>query len=309
MGWLTLGIALKMLFDRDLETDGKEVGDVMQKLLFHYGAVFPPVLLAQPLLRHVPKNNVRGLLKEKNKLSKIIYGIIKERRKNSEGKDDLLSSMIASRSENETLREMTDTQIKDECISMLLAGHDPVAKALTWTWYLLSQNPEVEQRLHEEIDTVLAGKTPRLPDVDRLPYTESVFREAMRLYPPVWIIIRQSLRDSEIGGYKTPKGSLFLVSPYILQRDPRYFSDPLSFKPGRWEGRVEKSGLSYFPFGGGRRICTGEPLSWMQGVLLIAIMAQKWSFGLEVGHIVEPKPQITLGTKHGVRMVPRKRAF
>jgi cytochrome P450 len=309
MGRLTLGIALKMLFDLDLGTDGKEIGDIMDKLLFHYSAVFPPVLLAQPLLRHIPHNNVRGLIKEKNEISKIIYGIIGERRTDSTDRGDLLSSMIAARSENKELREMTDTQIMDECISMLLAGHDPVAKALTWTWYLLSQNPEAEKSLHDEIDTVLGSRIPGLPDMDILPYTESVFREAMRLYPPVWMIIRQSLGEFEIGGYSTPKGSLFLVSPYILQRDPRYYPDPLSFKPERWKGRNENSGLSYFPFGGGRRICTGEPMSWIQGVLLIAVIAQRWSFGLDPGHVVEPKPQITLGTKHGVTMVPRKRAL
>ncbi len=307
MGRLTLSIVLKTLFNLDLDTEGKKIGEVINRLMFHYNAVFPPVLLAQPILRHLPQNNVRGLIKELNEVSKIIYGIIDERKKNSEERGDLLSSMMAARSEDEKNPRMTDTQIRDECVSMLLAGHDPMAKALTWTWYLLSQNPEAERSIHDEIDTVLGGRIPGLSDMDKLPYTENVFREAMRLYPPVWMMIRQSLTDLKIGGYETPKGSLFLVSPYILQRDPRYFEDPLSFKPDRWEGWNEKSGLTYFPFGGGRRVCTGEPLSWMQGVLLIALIAQKWSLRLAPGHVVEPKPQITLGTKHGVRMVPQKR--
>lgn len=309
MGRLTLGIALKMLFDLDLDTEGKEIGDVLNRLMLHYSAVFPPVLLAQPVLRYLPHNNVRGLVKELGEVSKIIYGIIYKRRKSSEEKDDLLSSMMAAGSNDEKHTRMTDTQIRDECISMLLAGHDPVAKALTWTWYLLSQNPEVEKRFHDEIDTFLAARVPDIQDIEGLPYTERVFRESMRLYPPVWLMIRQSLEDFKIGGYETPKGSLFLISPYILHRDPRYFEDPLSFRPERWEGRGEKSGLTYFPFGGGRRVCTGEPMSWIQGVLLTAIVAQKWSFRLAPGHVVEPKPQITLGTKHGVRMVPRKRGF
>lgn len=309
MGRLTLSIVLKTLFDLDLDTDGKKIGEVINRLMVHYNAVFPPVLLAQPVLRHLPRNHVRGLIIELSEVSKIIYGIIEERKKNSEEKGDLLSSMMAARSNDEELPRMTDTQLRDECVSMLLAGHDPMAKALTWTWYLLSQNPEAERCLHDEIDTALGGRVPGLQDIERLPYTQRVFRESMRLYPPVWMIIRQSLIDLEIGGYETPKGSLFLVSPYILQRDPRYFPDPLLFRPNRWQGRVEESGLSYFPFGGGRRICTGEPMSWIQGVLLTAIIAQHWSFELAPGQVVEPKPQITLGTKYGVRMVPRKRDY
>ena len=223
MGRLTLSIVLKTLFSLDLDTDGKTIGEVIKRLMTHYNAVYPPVLLIQSVLRYVPGSNVRGLIKELDAVSKMIYEIIDKRRENSVEMGDLLSSMMAERSNCRELTRMTDTQIRDECISMLLAGHDPMAKALTWTWYLLSQNPGAERSLHREVDSVLGGRVPGLSDIGQLPYTEMVFREAMRLYPPVWMIIRQSLGGLELGGYETPKGSLFLSKSLHFAERPSLF--------------------------------------------------------------------------------------
>ncbi len=199
---------------------------------------------------------------------------------------------------------MTDTQVRDEALTLFLAGHETTANALTWTWYLLSQNPECEARVHEEIDAVLQGRVPEMTDLPQLRYTEMVFAEAMRLYPPAWAIGRMAKAPFELGGTKIAAKSICIVSPYVLQRDPRWFADPERFDPERWtpEAREARPKFSYFPFGGGARVCIGERFAWMEGVILIAAVAQKWKLRLAEGQRVEPLPLITLRTKYGMRM-------
>jgi cytochrome P450 len=193
----------------------------------------------------------------------------------------------------------------------LLAGHETTANALTWTWYLVSTAPEVEARLHEEVDGVLRGRLPSVADIGALSYVERVVSEALRLYPPAWIIGRRALQAYPIGDYVAPARSIFVMSPYVLQRDARYFADPERFDPGRWtpEFRAALPPFAYFPFGGGPRRCIGDSFAWMELVLVVATIAQQWRLALVPGHPVEPQPLVTLRTKHGMRMTVQRRAM
>jgi cytochrome P450 len=192
---------------------------------------------------------------------------------------------------------MTDEQLRDEVMTIFLAGHETTANALTWGWYLLAQNPEAEARLHEELDAVLAGGRPPTPeDVPALRYTEMVVAETMRLYPPAWALGRLALEDYEVGGYHIPRGSLVLVSQYVMHRDPRFFPDPERFDPERWtpEAKAARPQFSYFPFGGGPRRCVGEGFAWTEGVLILAALARHWRASVMPGRVVETRPRITL---------------
>jgi cytochrome P450 len=205
---------------------------------------------------------------------------------------------------------MNDQQLRDEAMTLFLAGHETTANALTWTWSLLSRNPEVEAKLHDEIDSILEGRLPVAEDVPRLRYTEMVFAEAMRLYPPAWTIGRRALNDYPVGKYVIPARSIILMSPYVMQRDARFYPDPDRFDPQRWttEQREARPKFSYFPFGGGPRVCIGEPFAWMEGALLIATIAQQWRMRLVAGQRLEPLPMITLRAKYGMQMRFEKRA-
>ena len=199
---------------------------------------------------------------------------------------------------------MSDEQLRDEVMTLFLAGHETTANALAWTWYLLSQNPEVEAKLHAELDAVLAGNLPTVDDVQKLTYTEKVLTESMRLFPPVWVMGRRAVSSYKAGGFYVPAGSIVLLSQYVIHHDERHYADPEKFDPERWtpEARAARPKYSYFPFGGGPRLCIGEQFAWMEGILLIATLAQKWKLRLVPGHPVAPQPLITLRPKHGMRM-------
>ena len=196
-------------------------------------------------------------------------------------------------------------------MTFFVAGHETTANALTWTWYLLSQHPDVETKLHDEIDAVLNGKLPAADDVSRLRYTEMVLAESMRLYPPAWTMGRRALTDYQVGGFVIPANSIVLMSPWVMHHDARYFPKPFRFDPERWtsDARESRPKFSYFPFGGGPRVCIGEQFAWMEGILLIATLAQRWRMRLAPGHMVEPKPMITLRPKYGMRMIVEAREY
>lgn len=245
----------------------------------------------------------------KEKLDRIIYRLIDERRRSGVDHGDLLSMLLLAQDEEGDGGRMTDQQLRDELLTIFLAGHETTANALTWTWYLLSQHEDVEKELHEELDKVLSGKLPSFEDVAQLRYTEMVLAESMRLYPPAWAVGRLSTVDCEIGGYDVPARSLVVMSQYVMHRDERYYSDPLVFDPLRWRPEVRelRPQFSYFPFGGGPRRCIGEGFAWMEGVLLIATLAQQWRMRLVPHHPVALKPLITLRPKHGMRMTVSRR--
>jgi cytochrome P450 len=252
---------------------------------------------------------VRRFQKARARLDDTIYRIIQERRKGVEDRGDLLSMLLSARDEEDDGSQMSDLQVRDEVMTIFLAGHETTANALSWTWYLLSQHLEVEAKLHEELDAVLEGRAPVFEDVARLRYTEMVLAESMRLYPPAWAIGRLALQDHEIGGYTIPARALVLLSPYVTHRDARYFPTPERFDPERWtqQAREARPQFAYFPFGGGPRRCIGEGFAWMEGVLLIARLAQGWRMRLVPDQMVETMPVITLRPKHGIRMTLEKR--
>lgn len=240
-------------------------------------------------------------------LDRVVYATI-ARRRQAGGDDDLLSMLLAARDE-ETGEGMSDRQVRDEVMTLLIAGHETVASALAWTWYLIARAPEVERKLHAEVDAVLGGRLPSAADLPRLMYTRQVFEEALRLYPPAWIITRKTLAADVLGGYPIPAGALVVLSPYVTQRRPDLWEnpeafDPERFAPARAAGRPR---FAYFPFGGGARLCIGNHFALVEAQLIIASVAQRFHLRLASDHPVEPEPSVTLRPRHGLLMYPTLR--
>jgi len=298
---LTLSVVGKTLFSTDVESEASEIGEALTTVLKMFRMLMLPF---SEYLEKLPLPSIRRFEKARARLDQTIYGLIRERRKSREDTGDLLSMLLLAQDEEADGGSMTDTQVRDEALTLFLAGHETTANALTWTWYLLSQNPECEAKLHQEIDSVLQGRIPQMADLPQLRYTEMVFAEAMRLYPPAWAIGRMSKAPFELGGISIGAKSICILSPYVTQRDARWFPDPERFDPERWtpEAREARPKFSYFPFGGGARVCIGERFAWMEGVLILATLAQKWRLRLAPDQRVEPLPLITLRTKYGMKM-------
>ena len=303
---LTLAIAGKTLFDSDVEGEADEIGKALTTTFELFNSLTLPF---GQLLDRLPLPASRRFQRARERLDATVYRIINERRASGEDRGDLLSMLIAARDEEGDGSGMTDEQLRDEAMTIFLAGHETTANALTWTWYLLSQHPDIEARFHAEVDEVLKGGLPTAEDFPRLRYTEMVFAEAMRLYPPAWLIGRRALGDHQIEGYKVPARSILLISPYVTHHDARFFPDPFRFDPERWtpEARESRPKFSYLPFGGGPRVCIGESFAWMEGALVLATIAQRFRMRLAPGHPVEMRPLVTLRPKHGMRMILESR--
>jgi cytochrome P450 len=198
---------------------------------------------------------------------------------------------------------MTDRQLRDEMMTLFLAGHETTAIVLAWTWYLLASHPDAATKLAEELDQVLGGRAPTMADLPRLRYTEHIVQESMRLYPPAYVIGREPLEKCVLGGFNVPAGQTIFMSQWVLHRDPRYFDSPDEFVPERWASEAIKRlpKYAYFPFGGGPRICIGVNFAMMEACLILATMAQQWHLTLTPGHPVEPLPQMTLRPANGIR--------
>jgi cytochrome P450 len=230
-----------------------------------------------------------------------------------EERGDLLSMLLAARddqaencqAEGKGLSLSAD-EVRDQVLTLFLAGYETVANLLAWTWFLLGQNPLAEERLHDELEVVLAGRGPTLKDMPRLEYTAMVLAESMRLYPPAWAMGREVLEDVSIGPYRLPKGAMVFFSQYIVQRDPRWFPHPERFTPERFtpEAKAARPRFAYFPFGGGGRQCIGESFAWMEATLALATIAQRWRLALVPGQNIEPQPKITLRPQNGIRAIP-----
>jgi len=326
---LTLQIVGKTLFSANVEDDADDVGNAMTTVSKLFDFLLLPY---SEWLQKLPLPQTGRFNRARSTLNSVIYGIIQRRRDSGKDTGDLLSMLLAARDEEDG-GTMTDEQIRDEALTLFLAGHETTSNALTFTWYLLSQNPDKAKKLHDELDRVLTQggnqggsdgvsdpksearnpKWTRLPTMDDLPnlkYTEAVLAESMRLFPPAWAIGRLALEDHEFGGYKLPKGSLVLVSPYVTQRDLRFWEDGDKFIPERWESQsVKEAGQKniYFPFGGGIRRCIGEGFAWTEGILLLATMARKWNLSLMPEQKIGLMPLITLRPKYGMRMSIRSR--
>ncbi len=305
---LTLNIVGKTLFNANVADEADEVGKAMTDLveLFDY-----LVLPFSEILEKLPLPQSIRFRKAKTILNTVIYDIINERRKSGEDKGDLLSMLLLAQDEDDG-GQMDDEQVRDECLTIFLAGHETTANALTWTWYILSQHPEIEAKFHAELDQIFAEKENLSPeDYPKLKYTEAVLAESMRLFPPAWAIGRLAIEEHEINNYKIPKNSLILLSPAIAQRDERFWTEPETFKPERWlnENAIKEATnkFIYFPFGGGVRRCVGEQFAWMEGVLLLAALGKNWKLKLNSEQKIVPQPMITLRSKYGMKMRIEKR--
>jgi cytochrome P450 len=300
---LTLGIVAKTLFGADVVQHAEDFGAALEVALqrFIERMGFMRLLDALPL----PRN--RRFKRAIGRLDEIIYGIIAERRENGDGSGDLLSLLLGAQDEDGS--RMTDLQLRDEAITLFLAGHETTAIALSWTLYLLSLNPGAEARLVEELEEVLKGREPRMDDMATLQYTDRVVRESMRLFPPAWRVGREAVVDCEIGGYHIGAGAQLIMSQWVIQRDPRFFDDPEAFRPERWDDDLARRlpRFAYFPFGGGARRCIGDGFAMMEATLLLASIVQRFHLSLVPDQSIVPFPSITMRPKYGIRMTLKRR--
>jgi cytochrome P450 len=305
---LTLQIVGKTLFSANVEDDADEIGQAMTTIVSMFNFILLPFSeILEKYLEKLPLPLPPPLKRLKNAratLDEVIYKIINERRASGEDKGDLLSMLLLAQDE-ETGGAMTDKQVRDECLTLFLAGHETTANALTWTFYLLSQNPEAEARFHAELEEVLGDREVTPEDYGKLKYTESVLAESMRLFPPAWGIGRLATEEHEFGGFRVEPKSLILVSPYVMHHDARFWENAEEFIPERWETlSVKEAGnrFIYFPFSKGIRSCIGEGFAWMEGVLLLAVLGRKWKLKLAPGQKIGMQAMVTLRPKYGMKM-------
>ena len=318
---LSLEIIARTLFDTEVTADIRSINDEVNTImgLYNFIVAFPKI----ESVLHLPIPGIMKFRRSKARLDAVVDRLIREHRqaaaRGEPDKGDLLSMLLASEYEADdapgsaSRTRMSDEQVRDEVLTIFLAGYETVANGLAWTWYLLSRNPEIEARLHAELDSVLGiGAEQRLPtlgDYPALRYTEQVFAESMRLYPPAWAMGRMSTRPIQLGPYTIPAGAHLFFSQYIMGRDPRYFPDPLRFDPDRFspENKAARPKFTYFPFGGGSRQCIGESFAWMEGVFSIAAIAQRWRMEYLGDRPPEVQAKITLRPKYPLmmRLIPR----
>lgn len=303
---MTTAIAGKTMFNVNIEQEAPEIDQALNAAASLFGRVSIP--FAEWLFK-LPLPSTFRFYKAKARLDTTIHRMIGERRHNSEDNGDLLSLLLTSQDEEGEGERMNYQQIRDEAITLFLTAFDTTSTALIWTWYLLSQNPQAEAELYEELDHVLQGRIPTFTDLPQLKYTRMVFAESMRLYPPTYIITRQALEDFPIHKYVVPAGTLILMSPYLIHHDSRFHPDPETFNPRSWvqhsPGQIPK--YAYFPFGGGPRSCIGEPFAWLEGVLVIATLARTWRMQFVPDHPVEFLPLINLKPRYGMTMTLHRR--
>jgi cytochrome P450 len=294
----------ELFLDTDVDAVMEEVGQsIAIAMREHMDRIRRPVWLPGRVLTPGKIRFRRAI----ERLDEIIRWLIRTRRQKGGGGEDLLSRWLEFRDADG--RPASEDEIRDEVATFFLAGHDTTALALGWAWHLLSRNPESEGKLHAELDSVLGGRDPGFADLRQLPWTDAVLRETLRLYPSAWGFARICLEDYELGGYTIAAGTSLLVSPWITQRDPRFFDDPDAFRPERWSDGLESRlpAFAYFPFGGGPRGCIGSAFGMMEAALLLAVIARRFRFDPVPGHPVVPWPAITLRPRYGLRMVLRRR--
>jgi cytochrome P450 len=303
----TLDIVAKSLFGSDISGETRGVSQAMAVVMDQF---IGQANLAFVLPEKIPIPKSARLRRSVKHLDEVVYRLIRARRAAPKHTGDLLGALLEAQDERGS--GMTDEQLRDEIMTLFLAGHDTTANALSWTWYLLSQNPEKEAALFTELRSVLGSRAPTAADLARLPYTEMVIKESMRLYPPAWGVGRRAIRDYELDGYRIPAGTNFFLLQWITQRDARFFPDPERFEPERWRDDPIRTGklprFAYFPFGGGPRVCVGAGFAMMEATLLLATIAQRFRLTLVPGQKIEPLFSVTLRPKYGMRMVLHERA-
>ena len=326
---LTLGIICKSVLNYDVESEAQEVGKALTTVRKYSKRLQSPIGHVLDKIPILPAP--RRAREARKELDSLVYGLISDRRQQEESDndkryDDLLSRLMQAQESNTadhvghndvpststSNEKMSDKQVRDEVMTIFIAGHETTSNALTWTFYLLSQYPDVERKLHDELELVLGinsdnnagNRIPTADDIPKLQYTERDLRESMRLYPPVWTMGRYVENDYSVGEYTIPAGSSILMSQYVMHHDPRYYEKPEEFNPNRWtdDFKAHLPRFSYFPFGGGIRGCIGESFAWMEGILIVATIAQEWSMRLAPSQRIKLDPAITLRSRYGMKM-------
>ena len=296
---VTLDIVAATLFGASVGNDGSGIGNAMDDVFASFTLGYGPLT---PLFDILPSARRRRFMAGKQLLDSTIDRIIAQRRASGEDTGDLLSMLLHATDTEGDGGSMSDTQLRDEAITIFIAGHETTANALTWTWLLLARNPDAERRLHEEVDRVLGDRLGTMEDLAQLPYTRAVVAESMRLYPPAYVVGRRAMEPYTVGGYDFPARTLFLAPQFIVHRDPRWWPQPDRFLPERWldaAATAARPKMAYFPFGAGTRICVGEQFAWMEAILVLATLARRWRVHVP-GPDPELEPIITLRPKGGL---------
>jgi len=303
---LTMLIAAQALFEQDIGSDTRAVSRNIGITLEFFTRLSSPFL---KLLLALPLPATLRFKKAVRDLDTVIYRMIERRRDSAATGKDLLSLLMQAK-DDQTNVHMTEKQLRDEVLTLLIAGHETTANVLAWTFYLLAQRPDAEQRMHDEAKAVLGGRAAfGAADLDRLAYTRRVMQEGLRLYPPGWFVGRQAQADVKLGGYTVPRGAVVLVSQYVTHRDARFFEDPDRFKPERWEDGLEDRlpRGAYFPFSAGDRHCIGEGFAWQEALLILATLVERWRFELVPGQQIRPRPSVTLRPDRPIGMIVHPR--
>ncbi len=303
---LTLKIVMKCIFNQDVgEGEAKNVAHALDVAMNWFESKRKQNFLIWEWFPRPENIRYRNAI---NKMDQSIYSLIGQKRDRNEDGKDLLSMLMQARDEDDN-SQMSDRQLRDEVATLMLAGHETTANALSWTWMLLAQNPQVEAKLWDELKSVLGGRLPTIEDLPQLQYTNMVIKESMRLYPPVAIFGREAVEDYQLDGYEIPSGCVVMLSQWVMHRHPKYFDNSEEFIPERWQNDLEKRlprGV-YIPFGDGPRICIGKGFALMEAVLILATVAQKYKLKLVEDHPIVPQPSITLRPEHGIKVEITKR--
>jgi cytochrome P450 len=301
---LTLEIVVKTLFNADVSSDADRIGSILSQIVKPFAS---QATLKWILDNRLPTPGHARFHSRAKQIDDVVYRIIGERRASGRDEGDLLSMLLQAQDEDGS--QMNDRQLRDEVMTLFLAGHETTALTLSWAWYLLGLHPEIEKKFHAELDEVLAGRAPSFGDLARLKYAEMIAKESMRLYPPAYGVGRQAVEDCEIGGYRVPAGTQLFAFQWVTQRDPRFFDHPDEFNPDRWSEALTSNlpKYAYFPFGGGPRVCIGNSFAMMEIVLVLATIGQRLRFSLEPDHPVEILPAMSLRPRDGIKVIVQNR--
>ncbi len=297
---LTLMIVGECLFGANVESDTRRIGNLVNKVMESFFYFVSPL---GPLFRLMGHPKIQDAFAARKALNQIVLGMIDARRNAPPRQNDLLS-LLFSAQDSETGCGMSDAQLRDEAMTLFLAGHETTANGLCWTLFLLATHPEHRAKLRAELRSVIGRDRPQVTHLERLKFLDQVIREALRLYPPAYVIGRRAITDHKLAGIRIPKGSVLLVSPWTIQRSEKHYHQPLEFRPERWTAQFRSSlpRFAFFPFGGGPRQCIGEGFAWMEMALVLAILVRDWDFELSPGQQIRPKPAMTLRSDRPIEM-------
>ena len=302
---LTLEIVVKTLFNADVSADADKVGRVLSQIVKPFAS---QATLKWIMDNRLPTAAHRRFNRDAQEIDAIVYRIISERRQSGRDQGDLLSMLLEAHDDDGS--QMSDKQLRDEVMTLFLAGHETTALTLSWAWYLLARNPESERKFHEELDDVLGDRLPTMDDLPRLKFCEKIARESMRLYPPAYGLGREAIDECEVGGFRMPRKTQVFMFQWVTQRDPRFFEEPHEFQPQRWTEEFSNSlpKYAYFPFGGGPRFCIGNAFAMMEIILVLATIGQRFRLKLAPDQTVTILPAMSLRPRDGIRMNPEPRS-